>query len=61
MWYNIFMNKSQIKVLYFILWRVMDIESLLWDIASFIIKPVAILRKIIINKLAKLQNITNEK
>lgn len=55
------MNKSQIKVLYFILWRVMDLESLLWDIASFIIKPVAILRKIIINKLAKLQNITNEK
>lgn len=58
------MNKSQtvlVKFLYFILFRLMDIESALWDIAEFIIKPIAMFKGIIIKKLAKLQNITHEK
>ena len=29
---------------YFVLYRLMDIESIMWDVADFLIKPVAFLK-----------------
>jgi hypothetical protein len=45
------MEKSPIKlkILYFIMYRLMDLESIMWDIADFIIKPVALLRRGVAN------------
>jgi hypothetical protein len=39
----------------------MEIESLVWDVAEFIVKPVSLCRGFIVRKLAKLKNITYEK
>lgn len=34
-----------VRFLYFILWRLVDLESLMWGITDVLVKPVAILRK----------------
>lgn len=49
------MDKSpkQTKFLYRILYFLMDVESLLWDIAEFIIKPVAKCRGFVTRKIAR--------
>lgn len=48
------LNKSpKIKILYFLLYRVMDLESLQWDIADFLIKPTALFKAYIIRKIAR--------
>lgn len=48
------MDKSQkVKRLYKVLSILMDIESVLWDIAEFIIKPVAKCRGFVTRKIAK--------
>lgn len=44
----------KIKALYFILYRIMDLESLLWDLADIIIKPVAYLRRSVVRKISDL-------
>lgn len=48
------MDKSpkQTKRLYKLLYFIMDVESLLWDIAEFIIKPVAKCRQFVTRKIA---------
>lgn len=40
-------NKSQLKriVLYTLLYRLMDVEEILWNVADFIIKPFALMRR----------------
>lgn len=53
-----------IKILYFILFRLMDLESILWDISEALIWPIAKTRGFIVRKIAKLLNIeekTNDK
>ncbi len=51
-------NKSpKLKILYFILYRIMDMESLLWDITEFIVKPIAKMRQVITNIIAKELNL----
>lgn len=35
----------KIKILYFAMFRLMDLESILWDIGEFLIKPIATLRR----------------
>lgn len=48
------MDKSpKVKRLYKVLFILMDIESVLWDIAEFIIKPVAKCRGFVTRKIAK--------
>lgn len=48
------MDKSpKVKRLYKTLFIIMDIESVLWDIAEFIIKPVAKCRGFVTRKIAK--------
>lgn len=42
----------KIKILYFVMFRLMDLESILWDIGDFLIKPIATLRR----KVAKIIN-----
>lgn len=42
------------KIAYFILYSLMDIENLLWNIADIIIYPVARLRKWVIYRISKL-------
>lgn len=39
----------KIKILYFVMFRLMDLESIMWDIAEFLIKPVALLRRGVAN------------
>lgn len=40
-------NQSNAKriILYFILYRLMDVEEIMWNVAEFAIKPVALLRR----------------
>lgn len=42
-----------IKLLYWIMFRLMDCESILWWVADHIIKPTALLRRYIAKVLAK--------
>lgn len=39
----------KIKILYFVMYRLMDLESIMWDIAEIFIKPVALLRRGVAN------------
>jgi len=56
------MEKSpKVKALYKVMFILMDIESVLWDIADFIIKPVAICRGIVTRKIAKKLGIEEQK
>jgi len=40
-------KKIRLIILYFILFRIIDIESIMWDIADFMIKPFSKLRHFI--------------
>ena len=46
----------KIKILYFVLYRLMDLESLLWAIADIIIRPVSKLRNWITYRISKNKN-----
>lgn len=35
----------KVKVLYLVLYFLMDVESFLWDVAELLIKPTALLRR----------------
>lgn len=39
----------KLKILYFVMFRLMDLESIMWDIAEFFIKPIALLRRGVAN------------
>jgi hypothetical protein len=56
------MDKSpkQPKFLYKILYLLMDLESLMWDIADFIIKPVAKCRGFVTRRIAKKLGLVSE-
>jgi len=43
------------NILYFILYCLMDIEEIMWNIADFIIKPVALLRRWVAYRISKLK------
>jgi hypothetical protein len=48
-------NKQiKIKILYSVLLFLIDIEGLLWDIAEFLIKPLALLRRWVAYRLSLL-------
>lgn len=47
-------NQQLVKnVLYFILYRLMDVEEIMWNIAEFIIKPVVIVRRKVAEAISK--------
>lgn len=47
------MDKSpKIKLLYSLLYFIMDVESLQWDLADFLIKPTALFRGFLVRKIA---------
>ena len=47
-------QKIKVKVLYAILYTLLDIENLWWKIAEIIIKPLATLRRWVAYQLSKL-------
>lgn len=47
-------KKRKIKILYAILYILLDIENLWWKIADLIIKPLAILRRWVAYRLSLL-------
>lgn len=47
-------KKRKIKILYAILYFLLDIENLWWKIADLIIKPLAMLRRWVAYELSKL-------
>jgi hypothetical protein len=44
----------KVKALYLFLYFLMDVESALWDIAEFLIKPTALLRRWIAYRISLL-------
>jgi len=44
------------NILYFVLYRLMDIEELCWNIAELVIKPFALLRRWVAYRISKLPN-----
>lgn len=42
------------NILYFALYRLMDMEELAWNIADLVIKPFALLRRYVAYRISKL-------
>jgi len=41
------MQTRKLKILYWVMFRLMDIESIMWAIADAVIFPIALLRRVV--------------